>query len=74
MKKKRRNEQDVEIQFYRRRGAAMSIGVSERCLSNWTQRGLIPVIKVGKRCVLYSRADIEAALRRFRIGAIGEES
>ena len=67
-----RNEVNVEVRFYRRCEAAKSLSVSERCLSNWTRRGIIPVIRVGKRCVLYSRADLDAAMQRFRTAAIGE--
>ena len=67
-----KSESNAEVRFYRRFDAAKSLSVSERCLSNWTRRGIIPVIRVGKRCVLYSRADLDAAMLRFRTAAIGE--
>lgn len=63
---------NVEVRFYRRSEAAKSLSISERCLTNWTRRGIVPVIRVGKRCVLYSRADLDAAMQRFRTAAIGE--
>jgi hypothetical protein len=72
MTAKREKESSVDVRFYRRSDAAESLSVSERCLSDWASRGIIPVIGVGKRCVLYSRADLEAALQRFRTAAIGE--
>lgn len=45
--------------------------ISRRCLSNWQRRHLIPFYRVG-RTVLFKRTDIEAALERFRVSAIGE--
>lgn len=72
MAAKRASESSVEVRFYRRGDAAKTLSVSERCLTNWTRRGIIPVIRVGKRCVLYSRADLEAAMQRFRTAAVGE--
>jgi excisionase family DNA binding protein len=45
--------------------------VSRRTLSNWQARRLIKFYRIGKT-VLFKRADIEAAVEKFAIAAIGE--
>lgn len=45
--------------------------VSRRTISNWQARRLIRFYRVG-RTVLFKRADIEAAVERFAIAAIGQ--
>lgn len=52
--------------------AAQLLQISRRCLSNWQRRHLIPFFRVPGRTVLFRRTDIEAALERFRISAVGE--
>lgn len=51
--------------------AAELLGVSRRTLSNFQRRHLIGFSKLG-RVVVFRRADIEAALQRFRVAAVGE--
>jgi excisionase family DNA binding protein len=51
--------------------AAQLLGVSRRTLSNFQRRHLIGFSKLG-RVVVFRRADIEAAVDRFRQAAIGE--
>jgi hypothetical protein len=50
--------------------AARYARVSPRCISEWQARRIIPVIKVGRKCVLFKKSEIDAALRRFEIAAI----
>ncbi len=45
--------------------------MSRRTLSNLMRRKVLPYHKVG-RLVLFRRTDIEAALDRFRVRAVGE--
>jgi len=45
--------------------------ISRRCLSNWQRRRVIPFYRIG-RTVMFKRADIESALERFRVAAVGE--
>ncbi len=45
--------------------------ISRRCLSNWQRRGVIPFYRIG-RTVMFKRQDIEVALERFRVAAVGE--
>ena len=45
--------------------------ISRRCASNWQARRIIPFIKIGKKCVLFRKRDIDAALSRFEVSSIG---
>jgi len=51
--------------------AARAIGVSRRTLSAWQSARVIGFRRVG-RTVLFSVADIQAAIDRYRIAPIGE--
>ena len=51
--------------------AAQMIGVSRRTLSAWQSARVIPFKRV-KRTVLFAVADIQPALDRFTVTAIGE--
>ena len=51
--------------------AARAIGVSRRTLSAWQSSRLIGFRRVG-RTVLFSVADILAAIERYRIAPLGE--
>jgi len=58
--------------LYLRPAEAMKLlPVSRRTLSNWQRRHVIPFYRIG-RTVMFKRADIEAALERFRVAAVGE--
>ncbi len=45
--------------------------ISPRCASDWQARGIIPYIKIGRKCVLFRKRDIDAALSKFEVHAIG---
>jgi len=51
--------------------AAELLGVSRRTLSNLQRRHVIGFSKLG-RVVVFRRTDIEAAVNRFRVSAVGE--
>jgi excisionase family DNA binding protein len=53
--------------------ATKLLPVSRRTLSNWQARRVIPFYRVG-RTVMFKRTDIESALERFRVAAVGEAS
>jgi len=44
--------------------------VSSRCISEWQARRIIPFIKVGRKCVLFRKSDIDAALSRYEAKAV----
>jgi excisionase family DNA binding protein len=48
------------------------LGISPRFLADLTRRRVIPSVKLGRRCVRYRLADLDAAMDRFRRQAIGE--
>lgn len=62
---------DTGAQYLRPDQAAELLGVSRRTLSNFQRRHLIGYSKLG-RVVVFRRTDIEAALQRFRVNAVGE--
>ena len=53
--------------------AAHVIGVSRRTLSAWQSARVIPFRRVG-RTVLFAVADIQQALDRFKVMAVGDPS
>ena len=61
-----------DVGYLRRAEAARYLGISLRTLSDWQRRRIVPVVKVGKRCVLFNRTDLDRALGRLTIHAVGE--
>ena len=49
---------------------AKYVRVSRRCVSEWQARRIIPYIKIGKKCVLFRKRDIDAALTRYEVKAV----
>ena len=47
--------------------AARYLGVSRRYLAQMTAQGRLPFIRLGPRCVLYERTDLDAFLAGARI-------
>jgi excisionase family DNA binding protein len=47
------------------------LGISRRTLGDWMRKKVVPYEKIGGR-VLFDVADVDRALRRFRIKAIGD--
>jgi hypothetical protein len=45
--------------------------VSPRTVSEYQRRGIFPYIKIGKKCVLFKKSAIDAALAKFEVAAIG---
>jgi len=45
--------------------------ISRRCLGNWMKRKLLPHYRIG-RVVMFRVTDIEKALEKFRVVAVGE--
>ncbi len=58
--------------YLRPREAARYIPVSERTLRDWTARGIIPHYKVSHKVVLFRVSDLDRAMTRFRVNAVGE--
>ena len=73
MTSKQERTQDPTNGFFRPPGAARFLGISRRTLTEWERKRIIPFTKVSHRVVLFSREDLERAMRRYRVAAIGEE-
>ncbi|MGO9245275.1 MAG: helix-turn-helix domain-containing protein [Verrucomicrobiia bacterium] len=56
--------------YLRRKAAAEYANISLRTLSIWMARRIIPFRKIG-RTVLFDPAELDAALDKFRIAAVG---
>jgi len=59
--------------YLRRKAAAEYTNISPRTLSIWMARRIIPFRKIG-RTVLFDPAELDAALNKFRIAAVGDPS
>ena len=57
--------------YMRKREAARYLGVAERTLTNFMQRRMVPYAKLGRVC-LFDRDELERAVRRYRVNAVGE--
>lgn len=57
--------------FLRPGDAAKYLGVSARTIRAWQTQRLLPFARMSKRCVLISVADLDAAVEKFRVEAIG---
>lgn len=58
--------------YLRRNEAAQYLGVAPRTLSDWQRRRMVPFIRAGRKCVLFRVTDLDAAMGRFRVAAVGE--
>ena len=57
--------------FMRRDDAAAYLSVSPRTVSEWQRKRIIPHVKAGRKCILFRRADLDRAMERLTIQAIG---
>jgi hypothetical protein len=60
------------VGYFRRAGAARYCGISLRSLGEFQRRRMLPYVRLGRRCILFKREDLDRALERFRVAAIGE--
>lgn len=72
MKKKTHQTPDIDSEYLRGQAQCAKYSkVSRRCISDWQARRIIPYIKIGKKCVLFRKRDIDAALSKYEVAAIG---
>ena len=60
----------IDDGYMRRSSAADYCGVSERTLSTWQRQRIIPFVKMGRKCVLFRRSDLDKALDRFKVKSV----
>lgn len=58
--------------YLRRVEVAELLGISLNTVGNWVKQGILPVIRPSAGVVLFRLCDIEQALNRFRVSAVGE--
>ena len=71
---KKVESRNVPPQWLRTEEASRYLGVSPRTLRDWKKRRLVAFSKLGRRCVIFNRNDLDAAVKRFRVAAVGEVS
>lgn len=64
---------DVTDGYMRKEAAVKYLGISVRTLSAWMSRRMIPYMKMSHRVCLFSKTDLDKAMARYRINAIGED-
>ena len=57
-----------DVEFFNPPKAARFLSISRRYLGHLTGIGVIPVHRLGTRCVRYARADLVNAMQSFRRG------
>lgn len=57
--------------YERKVATAARLGVAARTVDRWVQAKVIPVRKIG-RVLLFSPEEVDDALTRFRVRAVGE--
>lgn len=55
----------IQPGFLRPAQAAAYLSVTRRTLLNLTTRGIVPASRIGPKLTLYSRADLDAAVKRY---------
>ena len=58
--------------YLRKSDAAAYLSISPRTLTDWQRRGIVPHHKPCRKVCLFAVADLENAMSRFRIEAIGD--
>ncbi len=56
----------------RKKETADYLGVSLRQVTVLMRRRMLPYSKIGGKLVLFRRADVDAAVDKFKIGAVGD--
>lgn len=71
MTRKTKNEIPNDSDYLRGQGQASRYAkVSRRTISDWQTKRVIPFLKVSRKCVLFRKRDIDAALSRFEVKAV----
>ena len=66
MGKPTKNEPPNALDITDTKGIARETTLSCRTVRELTAKGILPVYRIGRRCVRYSRSEVLAALQIFR--------
>lgn len=58
--------------YLRKEDAAEYLNISIRTLSEWMRRRIVPFSKISHRICLFRAIDLDRAMDRFRVRAVGE--
>ena len=72
MNEKKRGGAVTPVGYLRRAGAARYCGVSLRSIGEFQRKRILRYVRISRRCVLFKRDDLDKALARFRVAALGE--
>jgi hypothetical protein len=70
---KKKEAVTIKPGYLRPAAAAKYMGITVRTLSNWVRARMVAQIKPSNRVCLFRISDLDAALDRFRVRAIGED-
>ena len=71
MKQETKNQTPDDSEFLRGQAQfAKHYHVSKRTASDWQARRIVPFMKIGRKCVLFRKRDVDAALAKFTVAAI----
>jgi excisionase family DNA binding protein len=62
----------IEPMYMNGKQAAVYLGISPRTLRDWQRRRKVPYYKTSAGDVRYCRKELDDAMRRFRVPAMGE--
>ena len=65
--------QAIQPAFMRRAEAAEYLGISSRTLSDWQAKRIVPFARIGRKVCLFRRDDLDKAVGRFTVKAVGGE-
>ena len=69
---KSQNDSQVKPSYLRKAAAAKYLNVSVRTFSDWVRMRMVAHIKPSNRVCLFRITDLDAALNRYRMAAVGE--
>ena len=63
---------EIRPGYLRKEQAAEYLNISIRTLSDWMRRRIVPFSKISHRICLFRITDLDRAMDRFRVRAVGE--
>ena len=58
--------------YLRKGDAAKYLNISVRTLTDWMRCGIVAYMKLSRKVCLFRQADLDSAMARYRVRAVGE--
>jgi len=58
--------------YLRKEDAAKYLNISIRTLTDWMRCGIVAYMKLSRKVCLFRQADLDSAMTRYRVRAVGE--